>query len=161
MDNKYLQLHYFQPEEFGPTPYRVIDWYPDMAPELLTRLDVLRGIWGAPIRISPAVQALGRRGGSNGGNQSSDHNVDARGRVEAVDCFPEGLMDGETAERLWQFAEMIGFGSLGIYPDWSPQPGVHLGIRAGWGGRQSMATWGGVGGEYTGILTAIDKLEGE
>lgn len=154
-DNSQILLHYFAAREFGPTAQRNRDWWPDMAPDLLARLDVLRGLWRAPIRISPAARALGRH---DGADVDSDHNVDVRGRVEAVDAFPQGLSGAEAAHTLRSIAERVGLGSLGIYPDWSPSPGAHFGIRPGAGGWNTMALWGYVDGSYTDIHEAIKRL---
>jgi hypothetical protein len=45
------------------------------------------------------------------------------------------------AARAVTVAEKVGFGGIGIYPDWSPFPGLHLDVRPAEG---DVAKWAGV-----------------
>lgn len=139
MSNDNLILHHFSRNEFGPTDHRNEDWWEAMAPDLLTRLDVFRSLWDRPVIVSGHARALGRRSG----NPDSDHAVETRGAVHAADVFLAGLDSQRGAERAKEIAELVGMGSIGLYPDWS-RPGLHLGIRPGRGGPRGMATWGAV-----------------
>jgi len=129
-----MKLHYFSPEEFH-------GWYDKMSPELLVKLDILRHQWGRPIRISPAQGAVGRED-----NSQSQHNFNRWGEVRAVDCYPEGLITEDDAERVVIAATDCGFGGIGIYPHWSGGIGLHVDVRPD----KAMgypATWGGVNTE--------------
>jgi hypothetical protein len=156
--NDSLILHYFQSSEFGPTQHRQEDWWQHMDPAVLVRLDVFRGLWGAPFSVSGHSRALGR---NNGPDNGSDHNVDVRGTVQCVDGFPSGLTSRADAERARDSARAAGLSSIGLYPHWS-QPGLHLGVRKGSGGAQPMATWGAVnkGGKqvYVSWEEALEQL---
>jgi len=133
-------LIWFEPDEFG-------DWWPMMSPDLLRKLDEFRERLGVPVMISPAAGSLGRNLGMF---DLSQHNVDLWGEVRAVDIMPVGV-DLETA---YDAARAVGFTGVGLYPDWSPYPGLHLDVRPG-----PVALWSGwrVNGEqqYRGIGEAL------
>jgi hypothetical protein len=139
--NDDLLLHYFNPGEFGPNQHgRTIDWWPDMDPAFLVRLDVFRRFWGEPITVSGHRVALGRH---NGPDNTSDHNIDVRGTVQCADVFPSGLTSQADAGRARDLARAVGLSSIGLYPHWS-RPGLHLGVRKDHGGNKPMAAWGAV-----------------
>ena len=118
------QLRYFQPAEFG-------EWWPYMAPDLLTKLDEFRARLGVPVMISPAQGALGRHAGAS----LSQHNVDMWGEVRAADVMPLGV----SLARAYEVARAVGFSGIGLYPDWRPHPGLHLDVRPG-----PLALWSGM-----------------
>ena len=62
-----ITLDYFKPSEFS-------GWFELVDPGVLVRLDVLRELWAAPISISQAAGAVGRRDESG-----SRHNVERWG----------------------------------------------------------------------------------
>lgn len=139
--NSDLLLHYFVRGEFGPTPQRAMDWWEMMDPAVLVRLDVFRNMWNDSFMVSPHGRALGRL---DNVSNTSDHNVEKRGRVQCVDGFPAGMTTQKDAEKAKELARQCGFSSIGLYPHWRPSPGLHLGIRLGAGGRNPMAEWGAV-----------------
>jgi hypothetical protein len=132
---KQPHLHYFQPTEFR-------GWWKKMSPRLLVLLDSCRSQWGAPIRVSPADRALGRRMGES----LSQHNVQKWGEVRAVDVFPANVETIDEAERFYALARRVGFTGIGIYPDTKPGVMFHLDVRidvvpgtpATWGGLRRM-----------------------
>ncbi|HSH25400.1 MAG TPA: hypothetical protein VLA13_07670, partial [Massilibacterium sp.] len=73
------KLTYFSRSEFDRGGR---NWFNDMCPSLLVRLDVLRNMWGAPIVISPHPDAIGREDDTD-----SQHNIRKWGEVRAVDVF--------------------------------------------------------------------------
>lgn len=118
-----VTLKYFKPSEFG-------QWWPMMSTDLLLKLDQFRDEIGRPIQISPAPGAVGRIGTGN-----SRHNVTRWGEVQAVDVmFPGATMDD--IKGYYEIARQI-FGGVGVYPDWKPEPGMHVDVRPG------HATWSG------------------
>jgi hypothetical protein len=138
--NDELLLHHFTAPEFASNDHGRADWWADMDPAFLVRLDVFRAMWGAPITVSGHPRALGRHLGPG---SHSDHNIDVRGTVQCADVFPGGMTSQADAERARDLARAVGLSSIGLYPHWS-QPGLHLGIRKGFGGNRPMATWGAV-----------------
>ena len=127
-------LHYFTSNEYR-------QWWDSMNPALVVRVDVFRGLWGAPVDVSGHCRALGRH---NGSGNASDHNVDNDGMVNAVDVFPRGLRTQKDAARAMDAAMRAGIGSIGLYPHWGGGVGLHLGVRVGRGGSNEMARWGAV-----------------
>jgi hypothetical protein len=122
-------LRYFEQSEFG-------EWWPHMSTELLTKLDdfrhrltLLMG-FDVPVHISAASGSLGRHAGAS----LSQHNVDMWGEVRAADVMPEGV----PLDIAYQVASEVGFGGIGVYPDWLPLPGLHLDVRSG-----PLALWSG------------------
>ena len=134
-----LTLKHFQPWEFRT-------WFADMSPELLTKLDKFRELWGQPVAISSHADGLGRHLGSS---DTSQHNVDKWGEVRAVDVFPQGL-NAQTKAFAIQCAKRAGFTGYGLYSDTSPGWMMHLDVRSD---RSAVnpATWARVGGNYVGI----------
>ena len=124
-----ITLDHFDPSEFG-------GWFDLVDPGVLVRLDVLRELWAAPISISQAAGAVGRRDESG-----SRHNVERWGAVFAVDVFPAGIRSRKDAERFISLAKSVGFTGIGFYPQWS-RPGFHLDRRddvARWGAQYDAA----------------------
>lgn len=136
-------MKYFSEHEFN-------GWYGRLSPELKIALDTFRGVWGYPVIISPAEGAVGR----HLGDSKSQHNIDKWGEVRAVDIFPYGLDSYSDAVRAIQCAKESGFTGIGIYPEWSPQCGMHVDVRPG----NHIATWGQVDGEYVSIQIALNEL---
>ena len=146
---------FFAPHEFG-------GWLNRVHPALLFALDVLRDTLNAPVVISPAAGALGRRlGGSK-----SLHNVDVFGMVYAADVLLPlawGVGEGFEAAR-----DLRLFSGIGVYPFWKPRAGLHLDVRHLSPRNPSKgatplkpATWGGVPGaggrqEYISAAAALD-----
>tara|TARA_Y100001951_G_C11280659_1_gene265133 strand:- start:89 stop:529 length:441 start_codon:yes stop_codon:yes gene_type:complete len=135
-------LRYFDASEFG-------EWWPYMNKELLKVLDEFRHLWGAPVHISPARGALGRKD-----QTKSFHNFSRYKEVLAADIFPEGLDEGNFRDAV-SLAKEAGAKGIGLYPEWrygEHTSGMHLdvGVRGGDG----MGYWSRVGGRYY----AIDKV---
>ncbi len=135
-----MQLRYFTSDEFG-------EWWPYMSTELLSRLDEFRHRLGVSVQISPAEGAIGRHDGLG----TSQHNVDMWGEVRAVDVMPKGA----TLAQAYEIAKAVGFTGIGLYPETSPYPMIHLDVRPG-----ILATWSGFrngGGEwdYRGVGEAL------
>jgi len=140
-------LTYFRPGEF----FRAgVDWWPLMSAELLTRLDTFRARLGAPVEISPAEGAVGRRLGRA---DSSQHNIDRWGEVRAIDVMPVGV----PLERAYQVAREVGFTGIGLYPDWSPRPGLHLDVRED-RTASAPALWAGINDGGTQRYVAISRV---
>ena len=144
-----IELRHFEPREFGL-------WWPWMDPRLLESLDEFRDRLGAPVMISPAQGALGRRLGEAG---RSRHNVDRWKRVMAADVMlPRGpdLTDPEQGRAVVELARQAGFGGIGLYPDWKPHPGLHLDIRP-LKADGAPATWSRIGGRYLAMEAAWEE----
>ena len=144
--NNALHLYNFKPHEFGPTPQRAEDWWPNMDPRALVLIDVFRSNWGQRVRVSRHEAALGRH---DGPDDEGDHNIDFHEYVLAIDCFPEGVETREDAEEAVELAKQVGFTAIGAYPDWRGGFGMHLGTRRS---REPgyPALWGGVQGGNSG-----------
>lgn len=129
---------YFKPEDFG-------EFLNLMHPGLLQVLDDFRENWGKPVMISPAPGAIGRTDGT------SFHNYVAHEKVMAIDLMPLGMKTRTDFVRAFEAAKKAGALGFGIYPDWKPQPGVHIdiGIRKG-RGINNPATWAGIRQKSTG-----------
>lgn len=152
---------FFRLDEFGA-------WADRMHPALLLALDVLRDTLNAPVSISPAPGALGRRSGWS----ISLHNVDVFGMVYAADVLVPvswGVAEGFDAAR-----NVLLFSGIGVYPFWIPRPGLHVDVRHLSALNPSKgatplrpATWGGVRGaggrqEYVTAAAALARWsEGE
>lgn len=150
-----VELKHFTPREFGP-------WWPMMDGRLLRLLDEYREQLGVPVMISPAPGALGRIGPSD---HESDHNVMRWGRVLAVDVMPVGV-DLEHAYQVARAVRVIeedrgpvGFSAVGVYPDWSPRPGLHLGTRRT-RSAEDPALWAGVRRNGSQVYTGIGEVFG-
>jgi len=114
-------MRYFISQEFR-------GWYWRMDSRLLALLDDFRDRLGEPVIVSPAQGALGRHLGMH---SKSWHNVDVRGAVRAIDIMIPGIteMSYSVAQDLIGIAQRVGFGGIGVYPDWHPLPGMHLDVR--------------------------------
>ena len=112
---------YFKNNEFQ-------GWFDFLHPELLPKLDAFREGWGAPVMISPAPGAVGRRAPSS---VKSQHNVTLWGTTRAVDIMPIGMKTKADFKKAVEIAKLVGFSGIGVYPDWSPQPGLHVDVRPG------------------------------
>lgn len=137
-----LTLDNFQPWEFR-------EFWSDMSPELLKKLDKFRDLWGAPVTVSTNPDALGRHLGPG---DTSQHNIDRWGEVRAADIFPEGL-NAQTKAFAIQCAKQAGFTGIGIYTDTTPGWMMHVDVRPD---RNNInpATWARVSGQYVGIGVA-------
>lgn len=151
---------YFAAREFGV-------WVNRVHPALLFALDVLRDTLNAPVVISPAAGALGRRLGGS----SSLHNVDVFGMVYAADVLLPmawGVAEGFEAARGLRL-----FSGIGVYPFWKPRPGLHVDVRHLSAVNPSKgvtplkpATWGAVRGaggrqEYVSAAAALARFEAD
>ena len=114
-------MRYFLPQEFR-------GWYSRMDSRLLALLDDFRDDLGEPVIVSPAPGAIGRHLGLK---SKSWHNIDWRGAVRAIDIMIPGIktMSYGVAQDLIGLAQHVGFGGVGVYPDWHPLPGLHLDVR--------------------------------
>lgn len=112
---------YFKETEFQ-------GWYDLLDKNLLPMLDAFREKWGKPVRISPAPGAVGRRASKT---EKSLHNVNLWGKVRAVDILPTGMKTKEDFKKAFDIAKEVGFTGIGVYPDWVPQPGLHVDNRPG------------------------------
>lgn len=151
---------FFAPHEFGA-------WLNRVHPALLFALDVLRDTLNAPVVISPAAGALGRRLGGS----SSLHNVDVFGMVYAADVLLPltwGVAEGFDAARNVRL-----FSGIGVYPFWKPRPGLHVDVRhlsavnpTKGATPLKPATWGAVRGaggrqEYVSAAAALARFEAD
>lgn len=151
---------FFRLEEFGA-------WADRMHPALLLALDVLRDTLNAPVAISPAAGALGRRVGRS----ISLHNVDVFGMVYAADVLLPvswGVEEGFDAARNVRL-----FSGVGVYPFWKPRPGLHVDVRHLSAVNPTKgatplrpATWGAVRGaggrqEYVSAAAALARFEAD
>ncbi|MFL1484894.1 hypothetical protein [Marinobacter sp. LN3S78] len=152
---KGVNLQHFSPSEF--TDRYGTNWYSQMHPELLRKLDAFRERWGHPVMVSNAKGAMGRHQGPSG---TSQHNVDAWGEVRAIDVFPKlpagasGYRYIEKASeraRAYQVARAVGFTGIGLYTDTSPGDMLHVDVRPSSG----VATWSRVDGNYLDIGQVI------
>ena len=149
--NEDINLWFFSRSEF----YRNdTDWFPYIDPRLLVLLDSLRCIIKSPIAISPHPRAVGR----NDGDSSSMHNIDKHGRVFAVDTLPAQSYKHKYISTYVRLAKELGFTGIGVYPDWTPRPGLHLDTRTD---RDvgNPATWGYVDGEFVSIDKALEVID--
>jgi hypothetical protein len=100
-------------------------WWPAMNTELVALVDELgRRVdeAGGELRISPADGALGRKLGPN---DDSQHNVTKWGEVRAADVMITGI----DLQDAYDLAREVGFTGVGVYPDWDPDPGLHVDVR--------------------------------
>lgn len=151
-----VTLYYFGRNEFNRGG---VNWYERMDPRLLVLLDVFRHQWGAKVSISAHDAALGRELGPT---KLSDHNVDLHGVCLAADVIPEGMTRRADAWRAVTTAAAVGFTAIGVYPDWLPGPGLHLGTRMSHR-PGTPALWGAVrpeGGsqQYVALHSAVDQF---
>lgn len=141
-----LDLRHFTPAEFR-------GWGELLSPRLLVVLDVFRGHWGAPVMISPAQGAIGRRLGPDA---TSQHNPDRWGEVRAVDVMPEGMDTAQAMRQAMYLARWSGATGIGVYPHWRPRPGLHIDVRTD---RDvgDPALWGAVDEDGTQIYVSLAR----
>jgi hypothetical protein len=142
------KMTFFKPSEFN-------GWHEYVAPAVLDGLERFRQLWGAPVRVSSAPGAVGRRAGIA---IRSRHNVEYWGAVLAVDVMPDGMLTPDAALEAVKLARLAGFGGIGVYPHWLPSPGLHLDVR------DQEARWGAIkDGEcrqvYVTLHDALDRWE--
>lgn len=98
--------------------------------DVLSKLNILRENWGAPLVISPLYGGIIRYD-----NSDSYHNYKKWGKVRAVDFFPQskkhngGIDDKDEMLEFTTLATKAGFKGVGIYPYFVPSWGVHLDNR--------------------------------
>lgn len=141
-----MKLNYFNPHEFTRSG---VEWFDKISPELLVRLDCLRGVWGAPIHISKHPRAVGRRDPIRQGFDG--HNLNKHDKVMAVDVFPEMVY---SPKYFLESAEDVGFRGIGYYPQWKQgnlKGGFHVDVRD-----SERATWGYVDGKFVSISDALN-----
>ena len=75
--------------------------------------------------------------------------------MRAIDIMIPGItqMNYTTARDLIGLAQRVGFGGVGIYPDWHPLPGMHLDVRPQLHG--AATTWARRGGTYMSVEEAF------
>lgn len=129
-------LHHFEEHEFERNDKQ---WFDLCHPRLLVLLDAFRSHWGKPVRISPHPLAIGRE--QAGSSTFDGHYYKMHGSVKAIDVMPSGMTSARGAVAITDIAENIGFGGIGLYPDWNPFPGLHLDIRLLYG---PAVTWGAI-----------------
>jgi hypothetical protein len=124
-----------------------------MDPGILQVADKFRALWGAKVSISPAPGAIGRKDGA------SFHNYVKHGTVKALDLFPEGMKNADDFARAYECALKAGATGFGVYPDWLPQPGIHIdvGVREG-RGVGNPATWSGIRRNGKQIYVALSEV---
>ncbi len=128
------------------------DWFPEMNPELLDKLDQIRGLYGSPIIISPAGGAIGRHAGT------TQHNVDRYGKVNAIDVMFKDLKTSDDALAILKLANEVGFTGIGVYPEWKPYAGFHFDVRTD-RTPDNPAMWSGVRND-AGVQIYIGFYEG-
>lgn len=144
-----MKPQYFTADEFHGD-------YDKVNKRLLVLLDVFRFQWGDVVKISPAPGAVARKLGPTA---NSDHNVDKWGEVRAVDVLPAGMLTPKKMREAFELARSIGFTAIGVYPDWKPQPGLHLAVREGLR-MGSPATWAGVRQGGVQVYVGVERAFG-
>lgn len=151
---------FFKQSEFvraQATGARSIDWLPQIDVNLLIALNILRTEVGHPIMISPAAGSIGRPNG----RKASDHYCNSvEGiKVRALDVMPYTIahhtkrpLNREQAFRFAMTAVASGINAIGIYPQWKPFAGFHLGVRE----QTNVSTWGRVSDRYTSFIDGLD-----
>lgn len=137
-----FHLYFFDREEFVRPHEEGAEtecWFDAMDPRLLVLLDAFRSHINQPVEISPAPGALGRRRG----DASTQHNVDRWGQVRAADLMLGWLTSRKAVVESVETLSRIGITGIGIYPHWSPQPGIHVDTRRD-RKPNAPALWGGV-----------------
>lgn len=128
----------------------LIDWSDSMDRRLLLMADALRNIRGERIVISNGDGVLGRYVGE------SYHSITYWGTVMAMDVIPDGVKCRADAEKFYYQAKQLGFGGIGVYPQWHQGIGFHLDSRASEPYRP--ATWGRVNGKYVSLQEALKAI---
>lgn len=125
--------------------------------ETLLCVDEFRDQWGRKVRISPAHGAVARFAGPR---SRSQHNVDRWGETRGLDVFPDRMNTRADIERAIDIARAVGFSGIGIYPEWSPSPGLHLDCRPDRTPARA-AMWGAIEDDngnqtYVSVAAALD-----
>jgi hypothetical protein len=107
-------VKFFRPAEFG-------DRADDIDPRTIYAADAMRARLGSPLTVSPVLGATARFGG----NARSQHYAIGR-RATAVDLMPAMATLGD-AYRAALGVQAIG--GVGLYPDTSPLPMIHIDTR--------------------------------
>ena len=154
-------LKYFKNHEFVREGR---NWLPMYNPRLLILLDVFRHLTG-PCILSPHPFALGRM--SYPKRPGTLHKYDAEEGVRAIDVFPNNNTKAGIYEdfHMWAVAEewiyqadKIGFGALGLYPDWTykgeKRCGLHLDIRQS----DEFVTWSYFNNKMHTLEEGLEKL---
>ncbi|MBC6411902.1 MAG: hypothetical protein GDA39_02870 [Hyphomonadaceae bacterium] len=68
------------------------------------------------------------------------HNYIKHGSIKAIDLMPEGLSAGKYV-KAYESAKQAGARGIGLYPQWEPQPGIHIDIGDRGRGPDHVATW--------------------
>lgn len=145
-----MKLNHFDADEFR-------EWYGMMAPELLVRLDALRGVLGYPVFISTNPDAIGRTLGKGG--STSQHNVDRWGEVRAVDIFPSKI-----EPRRWvKAAKLVGFRGVGCYPATTYRGRAWAMMHVDTGEHKAWRSWGVLGSgknrDEVSLEAGIEQIE--
>lgn len=127
-------------------------FYDRMDPELLEVMEKFRAAWGKTVLISPAPGAIGRKDGN------SFHNYVLHGKIKAIDLMPQGL-EKANFKAAFEAAVNAGATGIGIYPDWKPQPGIHIdvGVRPG-RGVGNPARWSGVNVDGKQVYKKLEEV---
>jgi hypothetical protein len=145
-----MRLHFFKPVEFR-------SWWGKVSPELLFRMDCLRGVLGRVVSISKASGSIGRLEGD------SQHNLNLCGEVRALDFFVAGLTSVSDVQHVVNAMLLCGFTGVGVYTDTRNNDGeravmFHGDVRPD-RGVNNPSTWGRVNGEYVTLERAIRDSE--
>ena len=138
-----LILKYFKSNEFS-------GWYESLSADLKEKLDSLRSEWNAPIYVSKANGAIGRKDDSN-----SYHNINKHGCVMAVDIFPRYCYSADDVRRFRKIAEQVGFTGIGVYPNWSGGIGFHVDVRK----QDYISSWSRVNRHYRSFEYGVKYIE--
>jgi hypothetical protein len=147
------RLQYFKPSEFIRRAVKggtLIDWSNDMERRLLVMLDTLRSLRGQRIVISNGDGVLGRYTGK------SYHCLPYWGQVMASDVVAGGVFTRNDAEKFYYQAKQLGFGGIGLYPQWNQGIGWHL--DTGSCEPYKPKQWGYVDGQFVSIQAAFEHL---
>jgi len=126
-------------------------WFPLMSDQLLSALDEffyeVERVGGIAY-VSPASGSLGRYLGDD---KHSQHNIDFHGEIRAADIMIEGI----TLDDAYSIARQLRlFSGIGVYPQWTPAPGLHLDVRET-RSPESPALWARIDGQYVSISQAV------
>jgi hypothetical protein len=130
-------MRHFDLSEFGfSLPFMSVAW--------LLLIDEFREQLGSRVIISPAAGALMR--------------FDAG--AESQHCFGRAgdvmLPDGPSLAQAVEVAKAVGFTGIGVYPHWSPYPGLHLDIRPV-DSPGERAVWGAVKRDGEQVYVSIEE----
>ena len=140
-----MKLNHFKESEFR-------GWYPYISPELLIRMDAMRGVLGYPIYVSPADGSIGRHGSIETGRSYHKYRQHG-GVVKAIDVFPIKV----EPEKWLKVARLVGIRGFGFYPQgWfngRPHPRIHLDVR------DKKGSWSVIDGEEQALSLGIAYWE--